>query len=82
MHRTSDYGDKLYHPEPKRFHHLNRMALHAAYLAFQHPLKGTDVVIQSQVPFKIYIIKRINLMQLGTEYIPKPAIKVGYFDVE
>ena len=43
-------GDKLYHPEPKRFH-LNRMALHAAYLAFQHPLKGTDVVIESQVPF-------------------------------
>ncbi len=28
------------------------MALHAAYLAFQHPLKGTDVVIESQVPFK------------------------------
>lgn len=48
---ASDYGDKLYHPEPKRFH-LNRMALHAAYLAFQHPLKGTDVVIESQVPFK------------------------------
>ncbi|MBP1484302.1 RluA family pseudouridine synthase [Acinetobacter nosocomialis] len=43
-------GDKLYHPEPKRFH-LSRMALHAAYLAFQHPLKGTDVVIESQVPF-------------------------------
>ncbi|MCY3230808.1 RNA pseudouridine synthase, partial [Acinetobacter pittii] len=29
----------------------NRMALHAAYLAFHHPLKGTDVVIESQVPF-------------------------------
>ncbi|MFW2011188.1 RNA pseudouridine synthase, partial [Acinetobacter nosocomialis] len=43
-------GDKLYHPEPKRIH-LRRMALHAAYLAFQHPLKGTDVVIESQVPF-------------------------------
>ncbi|MNT85344.1 Ribosomal large subunit pseudouridine synthase A [compost metagenome] len=43
-------GDKLYHPEPKQFH-LNRMALHAAYLAFHHPLNGTDVVIESQVPF-------------------------------
>lgn len=43
-------GDKLYHPEPGRFH-LPRMALHAAYLAFRQPLQGNDVVIESDVPF-------------------------------
>ncbi|ENW79507.1 hypothetical protein F909_03118 [Acinetobacter sp. ANC 3929] len=43
-------GDKLYHPEPAKFH-LKRMALHAAYLAFQHPLKQHDVEIHSEVKF-------------------------------
>ncbi len=43
-------GDKLYHPEPAKFH-LTRMALHAAYLAFKHPLKMHDVEIHSQVKF-------------------------------
>ncbi|MFW1839135.1 pseudouridine synthase [Acinetobacter gyllenbergii] len=43
-------GDKLYHPEPAKFH-LKRMALHAAYLAFQHPLKLHAVEIHSEVRF-------------------------------
>ncbi|WHP04471.1 pseudouridine synthase [Acinetobacter corruptisaponis] len=43
-------GDKLYHPDPARFH-LKRMALHAAYLAFQHPLKMHDIELYSDVKF-------------------------------
>lgn len=43
-------GDKLYHPDPARFH-LKRMALHAAYLAFQHPLKMHDIELYSDVEF-------------------------------
>ncbi|NHB58652.1 RluA family pseudouridine synthase [Acinetobacter sp. 194] len=43
-------GDKLYHPEPTRSL-LNRMALHATYLAFQQPLSGVDVEIRGKVPF-------------------------------
>ncbi|GAB00164.1 MULTISPECIES: pseudouridine synthase [Acinetobacter] len=43
-------GDKLYHPEPTKFH-LKRMALHAAYLAFQHPLNMQAIEIRSDVPF-------------------------------
>lgn len=43
-------GDKLYHPEPAKFH-LKRMALHAAYLAFQHPLKKHAVEIHSELKF-------------------------------
>lgn len=43
-------GDKLYHPDPARFH-LKRMALHAAYLAFQHPFHTEDIVIKSIIPF-------------------------------
>ncbi|CAM4407321.1 hypothetical protein F901_01179 [Acinetobacter dispersus] len=43
-------GDKLYHPEPTKFY-LKRMALHAAYLAFQHPLKLHEVEIHSEVRF-------------------------------
>jgi tRNA pseudouridine32 synthase/23S rRNA pseudouridine746 synthase len=43
-------GDKLYHPEPATFH-LKRMALHAAYLAFQHPLKMHDIELYSDVEF-------------------------------
>ena len=43
-------GDQLYHPEPANFH-LTRMALHATYLAFQHPLTGQELVIESAVPF-------------------------------
>lgn len=43
-------GDKLYHPDPARFH-LKRMALHAAYLAFQHPFHTEDILLKSTVPF-------------------------------
>lgn len=43
-------GDKLYHPDPARFH-LKRMALHAAALVFQHPLQHHPVEINSSVPF-------------------------------
>ncbi len=43
-------GDKLYHPEPPTFH-LKRMALHATYLAFQHPLKMHDIELYSDVEF-------------------------------
>ena len=43
-------GDKIYHPEPKKSL-LNRMALHASYLAFQHPLSGINVEIKGNVPF-------------------------------
>ena len=43
-------GDKLYHPDPAMFH-LKRMALHAAYLAFQHPLKMHDIELYSDVKF-------------------------------
>ena len=43
-------GDKLYHPDSARFH-LKRMALHAAYLAFQHPLKMHDIELYSDVEF-------------------------------
>lgn len=43
-------GDKLYHPEPKRSP-LQRMALHASLLSFQHPVTGLDVLIETEAPF-------------------------------
>lgn len=43
-------GDKIYHPEPERSA-LNRMALHASYLAFTQPLSGNEVEIKGNVPF-------------------------------
>lgn len=43
-------GDKLYHPEPTRSK-LGRLALHASYLAFEHPLKGDNVELSSEVGF-------------------------------
>jgi tRNA pseudouridine32 synthase/23S rRNA pseudouridine746 synthase len=43
-------GDKLYHPEPYQSP-LQRMALHASYLAFKQPLSGADVEIKAKVPF-------------------------------
>lgn len=43
-------GDKIYHPEPD-LSSLNRMALHASYLAFKQPLSGKDVEIKGNVPF-------------------------------
>ena len=43
-------GDKLYHPEPAKFH-FKRMALHAAFLSFQHPLQQHLVEIKSVIPF-------------------------------
>ncbi|AXI03553.1 RluA family pseudouridine synthase [Aquirhabdus parva] len=43
-------GDKLYHPDPLQSR-LNRLALHASYLAFEHPLQGHPIELRSQVPF-------------------------------
>lgn len=43
-------GDKIYHPEPKRCN-FQRMALHASYLAFSHPLTGVAVKLRVDVPF-------------------------------
>lgn len=43
-------GDKLYHPEPAKSP-LKRLALHASYLAFEHPLQGHDLAFKSTVPF-------------------------------
>ncbi|PWF32490.1 RNA pseudouridine synthase, partial [Yersinia pestis] len=43
-------GDKIYHPEPQRSP-LNRMALHASYLAFIQPLSGIPVEIKTAIPF-------------------------------
>ena len=43
-------GDKIYHPEPD-LSSLNRMALHASYLAFKQPLSGKEVEIKGDVPF-------------------------------
>lgn len=43
-------GDNLYHPEPKKFS-LSRMALHAAYLAFQQPFTQQELEILSPTPF-------------------------------
>lgn len=42
-------GDKLYHPSPAT--RLNRLALHASYLAFEHPFNGGRVVLESDVGF-------------------------------
>lgn len=43
-------GDKLYHPQPTKSP-LKRLALHASYLAFEHPLQGNDLAFKSTVPF-------------------------------
>jgi tRNA pseudouridine32 synthase/23S rRNA pseudouridine746 synthase len=43
-------GDKIYHPEPLRSP-LQRMALHASYLAFTQPLSDQPVEIYGSVPF-------------------------------
>lgn len=43
-------GDKIYHPQALQSP-LKRMALHANYLAFQHPLKGGQVQISATTPF-------------------------------
>ena len=43
-------GDKIYHPNPNQSS-LNRMALHASYLAFTQPLSGIDLKITSSVRF-------------------------------
>jgi tRNA pseudouridine32 synthase/23S rRNA pseudouridine746 synthase len=43
-------GDKLYHPEPAKSP-LQRMALHASYLAFTQPLSGEEIEINAQIPF-------------------------------
>ena len=42
--------DKLYHPEPFKSP-LDRMALHASYLAFVHPITANLLVLQCEVPF-------------------------------
>jgi len=43
-------GDKLYHPNPAQSS-LNRMALHASYLAFEHPMQGGFLELTSPIPF-------------------------------
>ncbi len=43
-------GDKLYHPEPTRSP-LKRLALHASYLAFEHPMQGGFLELTSPIPF-------------------------------
>ena len=43
-------GDKIYHPNPNQSS-LNRMALHASYLAFTQPLNGKVLEIKGNVPF-------------------------------
>ena len=46
-------GDKLYNPNPAST--LNRLALHASYLAFVHPFlhdeQGEQLVLKSEVGF-------------------------------
>ncbi len=44
-------GDKLYHPQPQQNFGLNRMALHADFLAFVQPLTRQKLEIKSAVPF-------------------------------
>lgn len=43
-------GDKLYHFDPAKSS-LKRLALHASYLAFNHPLQGHHLALESTVPF-------------------------------
>ncbi len=43
-------GDKLYHPAPEQSR-LKRLALHASFLAFEHPLQGQPIELRSLVPF-------------------------------
>lgn len=43
-------GDRFYHPHASRSP-LNRMALHASFLAFEQPLSGMPVEIKAYVPF-------------------------------
>ena len=42
--------DQLYHPEPFKSP-LDRMTLHASYLAFVHPITADLLVLQCEVPF-------------------------------
>ncbi|GAC1375273.1 MAG: RluA family pseudouridine synthase [Aquirhabdus sp.] len=43
-------GDKLYHPNPAQSK-LSRLALHARYLAFEHPMQGGFLELTSPIPF-------------------------------
>lgn len=43
-------GDEIYHPHGK-LGHLGRMALHAEYLSFKHPLTGEPLNLKSDAPF-------------------------------
>jgi tRNA pseudouridine32 synthase / 23S rRNA pseudouridine746 synthase len=43
-------GDEIYHPQGK-FGHLGRMALHAEYLSFKHPLTGEALDLEAKAPF-------------------------------
>lgn len=43
-------GDRIYHPNAERFS-LGRLALHAAHLAFDHPITQEKVILTSEVPF-------------------------------
>ncbi|ANF82391.1 RNA pseudouridine synthase [Acinetobacter sp. NCu2D-2] len=43
-------GDEIYHPAPTQSP-LKRLALHACYLAFHHPITQQPMQIESSVPF-------------------------------
>lgn len=43
-------GDRKYHPEEANEKRIDRVALHAAKLAFQHPRTGEQVTVQCDVP--------------------------------
>jgi len=43
-------GDRKYHPEESSERRITRVALHAAYLQFVHPLSGESVSLESELP--------------------------------
>ena len=43
-------GDRKYHAEESAEGRIARVALHAVYLRFQHPVTGQDVAIESRPP--------------------------------
>jgi 23S rRNA pseudouridine1911/1915/1917 synthase len=49
--------------------HLDRNFLHAAELAFTHPVSGRPLTFQAPVPGELHVF----LKQLGTELMPAPA---------
>jgi 23S rRNA pseudouridine1911/1915/1917 synthase len=43
-------GDRKYHPEESAERHIARVALHAAFLQFVHPVSGESVSVESGLP--------------------------------